>query len=93
MDIKSVNAPAIGQKGIDRLLAWARPKRMTADQTTFDMGYEQAKRDLLEVVYAEVGIPAENQISSKRAAEFRKEAAIAEARVAPTSLLSRMLSR
>lgn len=91
MDIKSVNAPAIGQKGIERIIAWARPKRMTSEQTTFDMGYEQAKRDLLEIVYKEVGIPADHQTNLERRTIEERQAQ--EHRAADRSLISRFLNK
>ena len=88
--IKSVNAPALGQKGIERLLAWARPKRMSNDNTTFDMGYEQAKADLLELLYKEVGIPADQQFNLQRSTIEQRAQRNNEA---DQSLLSRWLRR
>lgn len=37
----------IAEPVLVELLAWAKPADMTRDCNTFDMGYEQAKRDLL----------------------------------------------
>lgn len=60
-DLTSVNAPAIGQRGLERLLAMSRETKMTASSTLFTAGYEQAKRDFRDAIYREVGIPAEDK--------------------------------
>lgn len=56
MTITSVNAPAVSAEGIKRLVAFCRPKKMTKDDTLFVAGYEQAKRDFIEMLEAEIGI-------------------------------------
>lgn len=58
-EIKSVNAPAIGQRGVERLFALTRETKMTAEGGSFQAGYEQAKRDFRNALSREVGIPAE----------------------------------
>jgi hypothetical protein len=58
IDIKSVNAPAIGQAGLERLFAMTRETKMTADGGSFQAGYEQAKRDFRNALNREVGIPS-----------------------------------
>ena len=55
--LKSVSAPAIGEAGLKRLIAFARPSRLTAASTLFDAGYEQCKIDLLAKINAEVAVP------------------------------------
>lgn len=60
-EIKSVNAPAIGQRGVERLYAALRETRMTPEGGAFQAGYEQAKRDLLVVLGREVAIPHPTQ--------------------------------
>lgn len=57
-EIKSVNAPAIGQRGVERLFAMTRETRMTAEGGSFQAGYEQAKREFRNALNREVGIPA-----------------------------------
>ncbi|MCA9340309.1 MAG: hypothetical protein KDA17_05330 [Candidatus Saccharibacteria bacterium] len=42
--------PLIAEPVLVELLAWAKPADMTRDCNTFDMGYEQAKRDLLRKI-------------------------------------------
>lgn len=58
-DIKSVNAPSIGQAGIKRLYEFVREERMKAEGGAFQAGYEQAKRDFRDRLKQEVAIPAE----------------------------------
>jgi hypothetical protein len=57
-EIKSVNAPAIGQAGVERLFHLTREKHMTPEGGAFQAGYEQAKRDFRNALNREVGIPA-----------------------------------
>lgn len=56
-EIKSVNAPAIGQAGVERLFHMTRATPMTAKDAAFQAGYEQAKRDFRTALNREVGIP------------------------------------
>jgi len=55
-DLKSVTAPAIGQKGLERLFAMTRETAMKPDCTLFTAGYEQAKRDFRDALRVEVGM-------------------------------------
>ena len=60
-EIKSLNAPAIGDEGVKRLFAFCQPKSMKEGDTLFTAGYEQAKRDFHEKLRAEVGNPKPTQ--------------------------------
>lgn len=56
-DVKSVNAPAIGEAGLKRLYAFCKPKRLMSTSTLFDAGYEQAKADFKERLEQEATLP------------------------------------
>lgn len=58
-EIKSLSAPALGERELARLVAFCTPKRMTSASTLFDTGYEQAKRDMAEMLRGFVVIPHE----------------------------------
>lgn len=48
---------------LTELLAWAKPQDFTRESTTFDLGYEQAKRELLRKLEVILGTEFEPQDS------------------------------
>lgn len=60
--IKSLGALALGSKELDRLLAHLAPRRMGSETTLFEVGYEQAKRDTIELVARLANIPANTSL-------------------------------
>lgn len=56
-EVKSVNAPAIGEEGLKRLYAFVRRTPLHSQSTLFDAGYEQAKADFKERLEREATLP------------------------------------
>jgi hypothetical protein len=57
MDLKSkpiYNTEAVEQKALDRITVYCTPKDFDPNSTAFHMGYEQAKRDILRIITAEL---------------------------------------
>lgn len=57
MDLKSkplYNTEAGEEKAIDRIKRYCTPKDFDPNSTTFHMGYEQAKRDIMRIITAEL---------------------------------------
>lgn len=81
VEITRVNAPAIGQAGVNRLFERVRPKRMTSTSSLFDAGYEQAKRDFYDALKAEIGVePGEHSEVNTKLADLAVSPAEATAR-------------
>ena len=55
MNLTRMGAPALGAKGVQRLREMCRAKRLTKDSNMFEVGYEEAKRDILAVLNEEEG--------------------------------------
>lgn len=72
MDIKSLNAPAIGEAGVHRLFHFTTPSRLSKDSTLFEAGYEQAKADFRERLVQETGRPTTDVVSVEAAADTPK---------------------
>lgn len=60
-DLKAVPTPHISDFLLNKINAFARPKRMTSSDTMFDAGYEQCKVDLLGFLAATLGQPTPHQ--------------------------------
>lgn len=57
MELKSkplYNNEAGAQKAVDRIVTYCSPKDFNENSTPFHMGYEQAKRDVLRIIHAEM---------------------------------------
>lgn len=57
MELKSkpiYNQEAGEQKALERITRYCAPKDFDANSTPFHMGYEQAKRDILRIIQAEM---------------------------------------
>ncbi len=50
MDVQKMAPMHISPAYLQRLRLWAAPKRFTQASTEYDMGYEQAKRDLIALM-------------------------------------------
>lgn len=54
MGMTSREGPVISTRLLNKLVAFYAPRQFTNESTQFDMGYEQAKRDLREVLMQSV---------------------------------------
>lgn len=52
--LTSRQTSSVSQSFLRKLIGFYRPKKFTNESTQFDMGYEQAKRDLRAIVMSEV---------------------------------------
>lgn len=57
MTLKATKAPALDWDQINRLRVFCQIARFSRDSTTFDMGYAQAQRDLMELIDSMVTDP------------------------------------
>lgn len=56
-ELKSLSAPALGQREVERLLHMTRPSRLKSDSTMFDAGVEQMKRDFRKALLEAMRVP------------------------------------
>lgn len=56
MSLTRMNAPAISTRGLMNILQLMMPRRLNADMTMFDVGYEACKRDLAVVLGKELNL-------------------------------------
>lgn len=69
--LHSIEVPIISRKGMVRLLEVLSRKDFKNTSTLYDVGYEQAKKDIATVLEAELNIQFETNPASRLAKQLR----------------------